>query len=302
MLDICLLGTGGMMPLPKRFLSSALMRYNGRMLLLDCGEATQISLKILGWGFKNLDVICFTHFHADHISGLPGMLLTLANSGRTEPLTIIGPVGVERIVNSLRCIAPELSFDISFVEMSNEHPRYAYGDYQISACEVTHTTTCLAYKIDIERKGKFNAQKAEELGIPVRYWKLLQNGQNIEGFTPEMVLGEQRKGFRVSYCTDSRPVDHLIPFIFESDLFICEGMYAEDSELEKALERKHMLFSEAATLAKKANVSKLVLTHYSPSLAYPEDFIDTAKKIFPNTTPGYDRYCTVLKYENEGCE
>ena len=118
MLDICLLGTGGMMPLPGRWLTSLALRFNGSCMLIDCGEGTQIAMKRAGISSKPFDVICFTHFHADHISGLPGLLLSMGNAERTEPLTIIGPKGVERVVNSLRVIAPELPFDIKFIELT----------------------------------------------------------------------------------------------------------------------------------------------------------------------------------------
>ena len=112
MLDICLLGTGGMMPLPYRWLTSMMARCAGSNLLIDCGEGTQIALKEKGWSPKPIDVICFTHYHAAHISGLPGLLLTMGNAERTEPLTLIGPKGLERVVNALCMIAPELPFDL----------------------------------------------------------------------------------------------------------------------------------------------------------------------------------------------
>ena len=118
MLDICLLGTGGMMPLPRRWLTSLMLRYNGKSILIDCGEGTQLAIKEQGWSFNPIDVICFTHYHADHISGLPGLLLTMGNADRTEPVTMIGPKGLSRVVSSLRVIAPELPFDINFIELT----------------------------------------------------------------------------------------------------------------------------------------------------------------------------------------
>ena len=120
MLDVCLLGTGGMMPLPYRYLTSMMARYNGKSILIDCGEGTQIAMKEKGWSPKPIDIMCFTHYHADHISGLPGLLLTMGNAERTEPLLMIGPKGLERVVNSLRTIAPELPFSIVFHELAEE--------------------------------------------------------------------------------------------------------------------------------------------------------------------------------------
>lgn len=118
MLDICLLGTGGMMPLPKRYLTSMMARYNGSSILIDCGEGTQIAMKEVGWSPKPIDVMLFTHYHADHISGLPGLLLGMGNAERSEPITMVGPRGLERVVNSLRVIAPELPFEINYIELS----------------------------------------------------------------------------------------------------------------------------------------------------------------------------------------
>ena len=138
MLDVCLLGTGGMMPLPYRWLTSLMVRYNGSSLLIDCGEGTQIAIKEKGWSFKPIDVICFTHYHADHISGLPGLLLTMGNTDRTEPLTMIGPKGLERVVNALRIIAPELPFPIEFIELANPKEEITIAGYRIQALSLIH--------------------------------------------------------------------------------------------------------------------------------------------------------------------
>jgi len=302
MLDVALLGTGGMMPLPNRFLTSMMCRFNGRLLMIDCGEGTQVTLKLLGWGFKNIDVICFTHFHADHISGLPGLLLTIGNSGRTEPLTLIGPVGLKKVVEGLRVIAPELQFEIEFQEIGDESTIRIF-DFVINALPVEHGMPCFAYSIDIERKGRFNLEKANELGLPKEYWSILQRNEDVEYkgtvYTSDMVLGESRKGFKISYCTDSRPTENLPKFIENSDLFICEGIYGDDDKLSKAIEHRHMLFSEAATLAKKGNVNELWLTHYSPSLLEPEEFINFAKNVFDNVHCGYDRKTTSFKFDQD---
>ena len=118
MLDICLLGTGGMMPLPYRWLTALMARFNGTSILIDCGEGTQIAMKEKGWSPKPIDIMCFTHYHADHISGLPGMLLTMGNAEKTSPLFIIGPKGLARVVNALRVVAPELPFEINYLEIT----------------------------------------------------------------------------------------------------------------------------------------------------------------------------------------
>lgn len=301
MLDVCLLGTGGMMPLPYRALTSLMVRYNGMNVLIDCGEGTQVSIKQQGWSVKPIDVICFTHFHADHISGLPGLLLTLGNAERTEPLTMIGPKRLEKIVNALRMIAPELPFPIRFIELEQEEESFTFNGLRIRAFRVQHNITCYGYSLEIDRAGKFDVEKAKQLEVPMPYWSRLQKGETIETesvtFTPDMVLGEPRKGIKLTYCTDSRPTPGIVRNAKDSDLFICEGMYGEPDKLTKAKEYKHMTFYEAATMAKEANVKEMWLTHYSPSLVKPQEYEEPVKAIFPNTVIAKDRRTTTLLFE-----
>ncbi|PKM50111.1 MAG: ribonuclease Z [Firmicutes bacterium HGW-Firmicutes-7] len=306
MLDVCLLGTGGMMPLPYRWLTALMVRYNGSNMLIDCGEGTQITIKQQGWSFKAIDLICFTHYHGDHISGLPGLLLTIGNSNRTEPLTLVGPKGLERVVNGLRVIAPELPYTINFIEMNEPYENFNSGQYNIEAYRVKHNILCYAYNINIKRQGKFDIDKAKANNIPLKCWSPLQKGNTIELegqlLTPDMVLGDSRKGLKISYCTDSRPVKQIETYAKDADLFVCEGMYGEETEETKASAYKHMTFEEAATLAKNANVSELWLTHFSPSLVYPKDYLHVAKKIFQNTVVGKDRMTTTFKFEDDTTE
>ena len=232
MLDVCLLGTGGMMPLPYRWLTSLMVRYNGSSLLIDCGEGTQIAIKEKGWSFKPIDVICFTHYHGDHISGLPGLLLTM----------------------------------------------------------------------EIDRAGKFDVERAKASNIPQEYWGLLQKGETIETkrhvYTPNMVLGPARKGIKLTYTTDTRPTESIKQNAKHSDLFICEGMYGEKDKQKKAKEYKHMTFYEAAQLAKEAEVKEMWLTHYSPSLTKPEEYMDDVKAIFPNSIAAKDKRSVELVFED----
>ncbi|MDR2938853.1 MAG: ribonuclease Z [Clostridiales bacterium] len=302
MIDVALLGTGGMMPLPDRFLTSLMCRLNGRFLVIDCGEATQITMKILGWGFKNLDVVCITHFHADHIAGLPGLLLSVGNSGRTEHITLVGPKGLQKVVESLCIIAPELPFGIDYVELGDDIVEgLQVGGFVIGACLLEHRVTCYGYSINVARSGKFDPIKAAGLGIPKNQWSLLQKNENVfigdKTYTPDMVLGNQRKGIKVCYATDTRPINRLVDFVSGADLFIGEGIYGSDEKLGKAVEYTHMLFSEAAGIAKAANVKELWLTHFSPSLTCPGEYLDVAKNIFANTALGYDRVNKTIFFE-----
>ena len=224
MLDVCLLGTGGMMPLPRRWLTALMCRYNGKNILIDCGEGTQVAIKEKGWTFKPIDVICITHYHADHISGLPGLLLTMGNAERTEPLTMIGPRGLTKVVNALRTIAPELPFDINFIELTEGEQTLEFEDFRIKAFRVKHNIVCYGYSIEIDRGGKFNPEAAKKLNIPIRIWGKLQKGETVEvdgvTFTPDMVVGAPRKGLKVTYTTDTRPVPVIAEAAKGADLFI----------------------------------------------------------------------------------
>ena len=289
MLDVCLLGTSGMLPLPGRWLTSLLLRYNGSSMLIDCGEGTQIAIKEKGWSFHPIDVICFTHYHADHISGLPGLLLTIGNSDRTEPVTLIGPKGLSRVVSALRVIAPELPYELRFIELSESREHISINGYEIDAFKVNHAVTCYGYAVNIPRIGKFDVEKAKALEIPQKAWNRLQHGSTVEldgrVYTPDMVMGAPRKGLKVTYCTDSRPVKSISENAQGSDLFICEGMYGEKGK-------------EAAHLAREAQVKEMWLTHFSPSLVRPADYVAGIQKIFPNVQAGTDGKTVELGFED----
>ncbi len=302
MLDVCLLGTGGMMPLPYRWLTALMTRFNGSSLLIDCGEGTQVAIKEKGWSFKPIDVICFTHYHGDHISGLPGLLLTMGNADRKEPLTLIGPKGLERVVNALRIIAPELPFPIIYKEITEPEQTFEMNGCRLKAFRVNHNVLCYGYTLEVDRAGKFDVERANAAGIPQKFWGTLQKGEAVEIdgtlFTPDMVLGAPRKGLKLTYTTDTRPTKSILENAKDSDLFICEGMYGDKDKQGKAVEYKHMTFYEAAELAKKAEVKEMWLTHYSPSLAYPEEYIEEVRKIFPCTVAAKDKRTKELGFED----
>lgn len=303
MLDVCLLGSGGMMPLPYRWLTSLMTRFNGSSLLIDCGEGTQIAIKEKGWSFKPIDVICFTHYHGDHISGLPGLLLTMGNADRREPLTLIGPKGLERVVTALRVIAPELPFPINYVEIEGAEQTFGLNGYRLTAFRVNHNVLCYGYTLEIDRAGKFDVKRAMEQEIPKQYWKFLQRGETIREdgkiYTPDMVLGAQRKGIKLTYTTDTRPTESIKTHAAKSDLFICEGMYGEKEKAAKAREYKHMTFYEAAALAKQANPKQMWLTHYSPSLTKPEEYMEEVRTIFPRAKAARDGWTAELEFDED---
>jgi ribonuclease Z len=291
-----------MMPLPYRWLTSLMMRYNGKNILIDCGEGTQIALREKGWSPNPIDIICFTHYHADHISGLPGLLLTMGNAERTEPLILIGPKGLAKVVNALRIIAPELPFPIEYREIENTEEIFSFDGFYIKAFKVNHNVICYGYSLTIERTGKFDRDRAVAQNIPMKLWSRLQKGETIECdgmlYTPDMVLGDARKGLKVTYCTDSRPTELITANAKESDLLILEGMYGEPDKTAKAKENRHMTMYEAAQIAKAADVPELWLTHYSPSLNRPEQYMDAVRKIFPNAWAAKDGRSVELNFDD----
>ena len=291
------------MPLPYRKLTALMTRYNGSNLLIDCGEGTQVAIREKGWSVHDLDVICFTHYHADHISGLPGLLLTLGNADRTKPVHMIGPKGLERVVNALRTIAPELPFPIEYHEITEKEQDFEMNGYCIHAFRVNHNVTCYGYTLEIKRQGRFDVERARGQEIPQKFWSRLQKGETIEDegrvLTPDMVLGPQRKGIKLTYCTDTRPVPIIAECAKHADLFICEGMYAEKEKEAKARQYKHMTFYEAADLAKRAEVTEMWLTHYSPSLTRAENYMDEVHKIFSAASLGKDGRSVELEFEED---
>ena len=303
MLDLCLLGTSGMMPLPGRWLTALMVRFSGSSLLIDCGEGTQIAMRQRGWSANPIDTICFTHYHGDHISGLPGLLLSMGNSDRTKPVTLIGPKGLEKVVNSLRIIAPGLPFKLEFIELTENCQEIDINGYHLTAFKVNHNVTCYGYTIDIKRGGRFFPELAKKNDVPMKLWSRLQKGEHIEFkgrmYTPDMVIGAERKGIKVTYCTDTRPDKSLIDNAKGADLLICEGMYGENDKKAKAVEKKHMTCYEAAKVAKEADVKEMWLTHYSPSLIHPEEYMGAVRKIFKNAYPGKDGKSVTLTYPED---
>ena len=299
MLDVALLGTGGMTPLPKRWLASLLVRFQGKLSLIDCGEGTQITLKQLGWGFKEISAILLTHLHADHVAGLPGMLLTIGNSGRRDALLLYGPPDLWRVVEGVRAIAPQLPFQLEWQEMVGGE-RMELEGMEVSSLAVDHGVPCLAYSLYVPRGRRFAPERASALGIPVHLWSRLQAGEPVEWggrqVEPGEVLGEERRGIKLAYVTDTRPTPALPSFVEGADLLVCEGMYGSPEDLPKAVGNRHMLFSEAAEIARGGRVRELWLTHFSPSLSDTQEWLGEATQIFPNTRVGHDRMTGTLRF------
>lgn len=305
MIDLVLLGCGGNMPMPNRFLSSLFINYKGRKILIDCGEGTQVSMKMKNCGFKTVDLICITHLHGDHIYGLMGLLSTIGNSSRTEDLTIVGPKGISDMINAMKILIEYLPYKVIVIE--NPIGKFSlnndiFKDIEISTTELDHSSECLGYSFYFKRSPKFNPEKAIKNNVPKILWQKLQNGKDIVfdniTYSPEMVLGDDRKGIKISFVTDTRPILSIPEFIKNSDLFVCEAMYGDDLDISKAVKNKHMTFREAANLARLGNVNKLLLTHFSPSLGEPNLYKKNATDVFENTIIGEDRLSISLNFEN----
>ena len=297
MIDVCLLGTGGMMPLPDRFLTSLYLRHEGKVILIDCGEGTQTAIRSASLRFKPIDSILLTHYHADHVSGLVGLLLTLGNEDRTEPLHIFGPVGLKKVMGALKVIVPELAYEIILNEIE---PGCVFerAGLTITAIAANHGMPCLSYGVYLRRAGKFDPQKAVRNGVPLPLWGKLQNGEYAEGFKPEDVLGEERKGIRLVYSTDTLPLREVASYGKNADLLVLEGMFGGNEKDERALITHHSTMNQSACLARDAGAGQLWLTHYSPANPHPEEYAEEVRAIFPNTVISVDGQKTTLRFED----
>ena len=304
MLKVTLLGTGGMMPLKDRALASAMLSVNGRQLLIDCGEGTQVQIRHCGLGFKAIDGVLITHFHGDHVSGLPGLLLSLGNAGREAPLVIAGPQGLAHVVDCLRVIAPELPFGVIYHELDHAKPEpFSCAGLDIAPFPLKHGMPCLGYAVTLPRPGKFQRERALENGVPMRLWSVLQKQPEatLDGvtYTRDMVLTPPRRGIRVVYATDTRPVPAIAEAAADCDLLILEAMYGDPDKAARAVKSGHMLMEEAAQIATGAAPRRLWLTHYSPAMPDPEAWIDRARAIFPDAELGADGMSIDLAYDRE---
>ncbi len=307
MLDVCLLGTGGLMPLPDRHLASMLVSCDGVSILVDCGEGTQVSMRKNGVSPYDIGLILLTHMHGDHVAGLPGVLLSIAGTERREPLVIAGPRPLLDVVRGICVIVPNLPYDVRLMPLPDplppdeDEPHLSCGKMDVFPFSVEHHIPCLGYRLHLPRRPAFDPRAARRLGVPIEQWKTLQFGQPVEvggrSVEPKEVLGPPRKGITIVYATDTRPVDAIVKASSGADLLICEGMYGDESKSQEVHEKYHMLMQDAATIGARANVKELWLTHFSPANPSPEEYLEQVKEIFPRTLIGVDGMQKKLAFE-----
>ncbi len=302
MIDVRLLGTGGMMPLANRWLSSLLVRCGSEMTLFDCGEGTQIPMRESGWGFKRLSSIVLSHLHADHVMGMTGVLFSVGNAGRTEPLTIYGPPGTLQVAQALTIVVPGLPMEVMVHEVEAGDRLRLPAGIDLTVGQANHRDRCFYYRVDRARDPQFDSERARAAGIPVQLWSRLQQGESVEwegrAHSGADFAGPPRKGVSMGFVTDTRPMPEMPEILRNVDLLVCEGTYGDDADQEKAIQKTHMTFREAASIAKESQAEALWLTHFSPAVDDPNHYLDNARGVFPQTTVGYSGLETTLAFED----
>jgi ribonuclease Z len=304
-LEAFILGSGGMAPLPNRHLTSVLLRREGDLFLFDCGEGTQVSLRRLNLRWKKISAVFISHLHADHVTGLPGMLMLSSQVDRDDPLYIFGPPHLaEYIEANRRTLDMYINYEIKVVEIGREGGVvYKGAGFQVRAFPLRHTKPCLGYTLEEDtRPGEFHPDKAEALGVPRGpLWSTLQGGGTVAAdgreVRPEDVLGPPRSGRKFSFVTDTLAFPAIADEVSGSDFFVCEGMF-EDALLESAVEKKHMTAVQAARIALAAGVKKLALIHYSPRYTNYDlkRVLKEAAEIFPATVLSRDGALFPIEY------
>ena len=287
-LDVVFLGTAGSMPTAQRGPAALLVRRGSERLLFDCGEGTQRQLQRSAIGLPDLQEIFFTHYHADHFLGLPGMLKTFALRGRDEtPLTVYGPRGLSDLFNRLRPFVGRLPYPLTAVELEPGEALQR-GEYSIEGFAVEHGADALGYAIvEAERPGRFDVAAADELGVPDGPARgRLQAGEAVtvesgRTVTPAEVLGQPRPGRKVILTGDTAPSPLVVQAAHRADLLVHEASFAAEEE-ERARETMHSTAAGAAEVARLAQVQLLALTHVSPRYFGPE-LADEAREVFPET-------------------
>ena len=286
-LDVVFLGTAASMPTAQRAPAAVLARRGGDKLLFDCAEGTQRQLLRSSVGLLELEEIFITHFHADHVLGLPGMLKTFALRGRELPLRVYGPRGLVNLLVSLKRVVGRLTYELDLLELEPGDV-LERADYRLATFEVAHGVSAVGWSlIEATRPGRFDVDEAEALGVPNGPERgRLQRGEPVtltdgRTITPDQVVGEPRPGRKLVLTGDTAPADSIVEAAWGADVLITEATFSEE-ERDRAAETKHQTATQAADMARRANVGLLALTHLSNRYFGPE-IADEARAIFPET-------------------
>ena len=307
MIDITLLGTAALAPIPERALTAALLTCGGRAILFDCGEGTQVAARRAGVSLMKADLIALTHYHGDHIFGLPGLLQTMGSLGRTDPLTITGPEGLEEMMAPILELTGWVSYPVRLMPLPDEGlalrqlERHWPDRARLTAFPTDHRVPSQGYGFALGRAGEFQPERAKALGVPVQAWSRLQRGESVQVgqrlVAPEAVLGVPRPGLKFVFSGDTAPCAPLVEAARDADLLICDATYGDDAQAALALDHGHMNFAQAARTAAEAHAKRLWLAHYSQMIEDPRDYLPAAAAIFPDTRCGEDGMRLTLRFE-----
>ena len=307
MLTVTLLGTAATLPQPDRALSSAVFAVGGRSILLDCGEGTQLALHRHHVSPMRIDLVALTHYHGDHILGLPGLLQTLGTMDRTQPLTITGPEeGHAPILAAILTLADELPYPVEFLPMPADglalhtlHPKWPL-EATLTAFPTEHRIPSQGYRLHVGRMRRLYTDKATAMGIPRHLWHVLQSGQSVtvngRVIHPASVCGPERHGLTAVFTGDTAPCEAVTAAARGADLLIMDATYALDKYEDKAAQYGHSTFAQAAALAQSAGAKRLWLTHYSAMITDPQEHLPAARAIFPNAECGADGKSLMLTF------
>ncbi len=304
MITVTTLGTGSGKPTLDRNVSCTAVFREGELILFDCGEGAQTQLTRAKLRPGALQLICISHFHGDHINGLPGLLGTLQLNQRTKPLTLIGPEGLNRYTRGLmRLGVLGVRYGLNIIEISRPGVVYRHRGFEISAQRLKHRITCWGYRlVELDRPGKFDVEAAKALGVPPGpMFGRLQNGETLtldDGHvvSPQQVMGARRCGRSLAYCCDTQPCEGALKLAQGVDLLLHEGTYAPDEE-NLAHTRGHSTMADAARTAREAGAKRLIITHISPKYLRTDGFERSVREIFPRTRIARDLDVFELAYK-----